>query len=101
MKMFAVILALALAALPLRAADKIRVSSFSTILTEIAEQVGGDRVAVTGHVKAGIDPHEFEPKPADLKTVGDAQLILLTAKHMEGYAGKLKKSTGANVTLLE
>jgi len=83
------------------AADKIRVSSFSTILTEIAQQVGGDRVEVTGHVKPGVDPHEFEPKPTDLKTVGDAQLILLSAKHMEGYVGKLKEATGTKGTLVE
>ncbi|MEZ0254985.1 MAG: metal ABC transporter substrate-binding protein, partial [Chthoniobacter sp.] len=85
----------------LHAADKIRVSSFSTILTEIAEQVGGDRVAVTAHVKVGIDPHEYDPKPADLKTVGNAQLILLTAKHMEGYVGKLKEATGTKGALVE
>lgn len=102
MKKFSFLAAAFLASLcSIQAADKIRVSSFSTILTEIADQVGGDRVAVTGHVKAGIDPHEFEPKPADLKTVGDAQLILLTAKHMEGYVGKLKEATGAKGTLLE
>ena len=83
------------------AAEPIRVSSFSTILTEIAERVGGDRVAVTAHVKPGIDPHEFEPTPGDLKTVGEAQLILLSAKHMEGYVGKLKESTGTKGALVE
>ena len=83
------------------AEEKIRVSSFSTILTEIAEQVGGERVAVTAHVKPGVDPHEFEPKPGDLKTVGSAQLILLSAKHMEGYVGKLKESTGTKGALIE
>lgn len=85
----------------LRAADKICVSSFSTILTEIAEQVGGDRVAVTAHVKAGVDLHEYEPKPADLKAVGNAQLVLLTAKHMEGYVGKLKEATETRGALVE
>ncbi len=80
---------------------KLRVSSFSTILTEIAQQVGGDRVAVTAHVKPGIDPHEYEPKPADLKVVGEAQVILLSAKHMEGYVGKLKESTGTKGALVE
>lgn len=89
------------AAMAVQAADKIRVSSFSTILTEIAEQVGGDRVAVTGHVKPGVDPHEFEPKPEDLKIVGDAQLILLSAKHMESYVGKLKQATGTKGDLVE
>ncbi|MGB8166404.1 MAG: metal ABC transporter substrate-binding protein [Chthoniobacteraceae bacterium] len=90
-----------LAALPLVAAEPVRVSTFSTILTEIAQQVGGDRVAVTGHVKPNVDPHEFEPKPADMKIVGDAQLILLSAKHMEGYVGKLKQATGAKGQLVE
>ena len=83
------------------AADRIRVSSFSTILTEIAEQVGGEHVTVTPHVKPGVDPHEFEPKPADLKIVSNAQLILLTAKHMESYVGKLKEATGAKGALVE
>jgi len=83
------------------AADKIRVASFSTILTEIAQKVGGDRVAVNGLVKPGVDPHQFEPTPADLKSVGEAQLILLSAKHMEGYVGKLKESTGTKGDLVE
>ena len=85
----------------LNAADRIRVSSFSTILTEIAQQVGGDRVEVTGHVKPGLDPHEFEPKPADLKIVGSSQLVLLSAKHMEGYVSKLREATGGKGNFLE
>ncbi len=95
------LVALALTALSSQAAEKIRVSSFSTVLTEIAEQVGGERVAVTAHIKPGVDPHEFEPKPSDLKTVGDAQLILVSAKHLEGYVGKLKEATGAKGALVE
>src|SRR6188768_4106913 len=95
------LLALLALACPSMAADKIRVSSFSTVLTEIAQQVGGDRVAVTPHVKPGVDPHEFEPKPADLKSVGNAQLILVSAKHLEGYVGKLKEATGSKGALVE
>jgi ABC-type Zn uptake system ZnuABC Zn-binding protein ZnuA len=83
------------------AAEPIRVSSFSTVLTEVAEQVGGSKVQVTGHIKPGIDPHDFEPKPADLKTVSESQLVLLSAKHMEGYVGKLKQATGGKTTILE
>src|SRR4051812_20182429 len=90
-----------LAALTASAAEPIRVSTFSTILTEIAQQVGGDRVSVTGHVKPGLDPHVFEPTPADMKVVGDAQLILLSAKHLEGYVDKLKEATGATGRLVK
>ncbi|MDQ3625355.1 MAG: zinc ABC transporter substrate-binding protein [Verrucomicrobiota bacterium] len=87
-------------ALPLPAAEKIRVSSFSTILTEIAQQVGGELVEVTSHIKPGVDPHEFEPTPEDLKTVSAAQLVLLSAKHMEGYVDKLEEASGGKATFL-
>lgn len=94
------IVSAALASLAL-ADEPVRVSSFSTILTEIAEQVGGSRVQVTAHIKPGTDPHEFQPKPSDLKTVADSQVVLLSAKHMEGYVGKLKEATGGKGSVVE
>ena len=85
-----------------RAEDaRLRVSSFSTILTEIVTEVGGEKVAVTGHVKPGMDPHEFEPKPADLKTVSSAQLIIVSARHLESYVEKLSEAAGGKAALLE
>jgi ABC-type Zn uptake system ZnuABC Zn-binding protein ZnuA len=86
---------------PLRAEEALKVSVFSTILTEIAGRVGGDAVQVTGHVPIGADPHDFEPRPGDLKKVAAADLVLLSAKHMEGYVGKLKEATGGKVQVLE
>jgi ABC-type Zn uptake system ZnuABC Zn-binding protein ZnuA len=80
---------------------RLRVSSFSTILTEIAVQVGGERVTVVGHLKPGVDPHDFEPKPADLKIVAAADLILVSARHLEGYVGKLREASGGKAALLE
>lgn len=98
---FFLALLVALPLLSLHAAEKPTVVSFSTILTEIATRVGGDRVEVVGLVKPGIDPHEFQPKPGDLKLVSQAQLILLSAKHMESYVGKLKEATGTKGALVE
>ena len=81
--------------------DRLRVSSFSTILTEIAAQVGGENVAVSGQVKPGVDPHEFEPKPGDLKAVANAELILVSGRHLESYVGKLREASGGKSALLE
>jgi len=85
----------------LQAASPIKVASFSTITTEIAEKVGGDKVKVAGLVTAGVDPHEYEPKPDDLEQVEQAQLILASGKHMENYTGRLKESAAPNAVLLE
>lgn len=89
------------ATLPASAQEKLRVSTFSTVLTEIAEQVGGDLVTVTAHVKQGVDPHDFEPKPSDMRAVASADIVLLSAKHMEGYVGRLKEATGVKGSLVE
>ena len=61
-------------------ADVLKVASFSTVLTEIAQQVGGNHVNVAGLVKPGQDPHEYQPTPDDLRQAGDAKLILLSGK---------------------
>ena len=90
-----------LAACCAHAEDPLRISSFSSVLAEIASRVGGGEVVVTSHVPAGSDPHDFEPKPADLKAVARASLVLLSAKHLEGYVGKLREASGGRVPVLE
>ena len=80
---------------------RLRVSSFSTILTEIAREVGGEKVDVTGHVKPGVDPHDFQPTQSDLKAVASSELILVSARHLEGYVEKLRQAAGGKAALLE
>ncbi len=101
MKLFGVLCVFFLVACARADDARLRVSSFSTILTEIAAEVGGEKVLVTGHVKAGVDPHEFEPKPADLKTVASADLILVSGRHLESYVGKLREAAGGKAALIE
>ena len=74
----------------------LRVASLSTVTTDLAKQIGGNHVNVEGIIKAGIDPHEFEPTPGDVKKVADANLVLLTGKGMEGYLSKLEEAAGGS-----
>jgi zinc transport system substrate-binding protein len=41
-----------------------------------AEQVGGDRVAVTQIAPPGAEPHDLELTPGDLTTLADAELVV-------------------------
>ncbi|MFZ3375702.1 MAG: metal ABC transporter substrate-binding protein [Chthoniobacterales bacterium] len=93
--------ALLLAGSQLTAANKLKVASVSNIDTEIVQQVGGEHVEVAALVKPGVDPHEYEPTPADLGKVSDAQLILTSGKHMENYLNKLQEATGGKADLLK
>jgi zinc/manganese transport system substrate-binding protein len=80
--------------LPAGGANVLKVASFSTVLTEIAEQVGGNHVSVAGLVKPEQDPHEYQPTPDDLRQAADANLILLSGKHLEHYLDKVQQATG-------
>jgi zinc/manganese transport system substrate-binding protein len=82
-------------------AAAITVTSLSTILTEMAHSIGGDHVTVVPLVKAGMDPHEYEPQPDDLRRASDSQLILATGKHLENYLPKLSESTGGKAAVLQ
>ncbi|MBV8142162.1 MAG: zinc ABC transporter substrate-binding protein, partial [Verrucomicrobia bacterium] len=75
-------------------ADVLQVASFSTVLSEIAQKVGGNHVSVAGLVKPGQDPHEYQPTPDDLKRAAEAKLILLSGKHLEHYLDKIQQATG-------
>jgi len=78
----------------------LKVASLSTITTDLARQLGGSHVAVEAIIKPGIDPHEFEPTPGDVKKVADADLVLLTGKGMEGYLSKLEEAAGGSAKFL-
>ena len=86
--------------LPASGANVLKVASLSTVLTEIAEQVGGKHVSVVGLVKPGQDPHEYQPTPDDLRQAADANLILLSGKHLEHYLDKVQQATGGKAASL-
>jgi len=88
-----------LAAISSRA--ELTVASLSTITTDLAKSIGGCHVKVDPIIKAGIDPHEFEPTPLDVRKVADANLVLFTGKGIEGYLTKLEEATGGPSKFLD
>ncbi len=73
-----------------RAAElPLRVVTLSTVLTEIAREVGGDQVVVTGLLQPGVDPHSFEPSPADMRAVVAAEVVFASGLNLESYLDRL------------
>jgi zinc/manganese transport system substrate-binding protein len=87
-------------ALSASGADTLKIACFSTVLTEIAKQVGGNHVTVAALLQPGQDPHEYQPTPDDLKQAADANLILLSGKHIEHYLDKIQQATGGKAVSL-
>lgn len=98
-------LALLLAAFAAPAAaqtEKLPVVASFSILGDLVEQVGGDRVAVTTLVGPDGDAHVYQPTTADARHIAHAQVVFVNGLGFEGWLERLiaaAKSKGAVVTL--
>ena len=82
------------------AQDKLSVVSLGSVLTDLAQSVGGARVEVTSLIKPGQDPHDFEPTPGDVKAVSKARVVLASGLGMESYLDKLEQAAGQGPAFL-
>lgn len=62
-----------------------RIAVVSTVspITNLVQNVGGDRVEVTGIVPEGTDSHTFEPAPSDARVMAEADIVFLNGLHLE------------------
>jgi zinc/manganese transport system substrate-binding protein len=84
----------ALAATPTLAQEKISVVATFSILGDLVQNVGGDRVAVTALVGPNSDTHVFSPTPADARKLGAAKVVFVNGLGLEGWIARLVKASG-------
>ncbi|NUM48817.1 MAG: zinc ABC transporter substrate-binding protein [Anaerolineales bacterium] len=73
---------------------KLIVVATTTLIGDVAAKVGGDLIELSVMMPAGADPHSFEPAPADLSKVADADLVLVNGIEFEGFLEKLIENAG-------
>jgi len=69
------------------------VASFS-ILGDITQRVGGDRIKVHTLVGQNADAHVYQPTTTDAKTLARARLVVVNGLGFEGWIDRLIKSSG-------
>jgi manganese/zinc/iron transport system substrate-binding protein len=62
----------------------VRVVTTTNFITDLARQVGGDRVQVTGLMGPGVDPHLYKASARDVRTLRQADLVLYGGLDLEG-----------------
>lgn len=97
MKNFLALLFLLL--LPFSAASeerKLRVVSTFSILEDFAKNVGGEKVEVFSLVGTDNDAHVYEPTPADVKKIAEADVVVTNGLGFEGWISRLTKQASYN-----
>jgi zinc/manganese transport system substrate-binding protein len=75
-------------------AGKIKAVATFSILGDMVQQIGGDRVELTTLVGPNGDAHVFTPTPADAKTLAKADIFFVNGLGFEGWMERLAKSSG-------
>jgi len=71
------------------AGGKVRVLATTTVVADLVRQVGGDRVAVSCLMAAGIDPHSYKPTPRDADRLASADLVVANGLELEGRLAEM------------
>ena len=62
----------------------VRVVCTTTIVADVVQRVGGDRVQVETLMGPGVDPHKYISGAGDRKKLDDAHLVFFNGLHLEG-----------------
>ncbi|MXV84297.1 manganese transporter [Candidatus Poribacteria bacterium] len=78
------------------AGDKLRVVTTIGMITDVVKNVGGERVAVTGLMGPGVDPHLYKASAGDVQRLTSAQLIFYNGLHLESKMGDILAKMSGN-----
>ena len=82
--------------------DRVAVVTTVSPITNIAQNVGGSCVSITGIVPEGTNSHTFEPQPSDAAAFTDADIVFMNGLHLEQPTKELAEANVADgVPLVE
>ena len=78
----------------------IRVVTTIGMIADIAQNVGGERVEVTGLMGPGVDPHLYKASEGDVNRMAEADVIFYNGLHLEAKMGEvIEKMEGRAKTM--
>jgi len=79
---------------PLSAEQPLKVVASFSILGDMVQQVGGERIEITTLVGANADGHVYQPTPTDARRVARADLLVINGLGFEGWIERLIQASG-------
>jgi zinc/manganese transport system substrate-binding protein len=76
----------------------------TTQAVDLVRQVGGARVSVDGMLRPGGDPHDYEPRPSDVRNVARAAVVVRSGGEVDDWLSDVIDNAGGDaqvVTLID
>ena len=63
---------------------KFHIVTTTSMITDLVQNIGGEKVAVQGLMGAGVDPHLYKASEGDVSKLSNANMIIYSGLHLEG-----------------
>lgn len=63
---------------------KLKIVTTTTMITDMVQNIGGDKVDVQGLMGSGVDPHLYKASEGDVSKLFNADVIIYNGLHLEG-----------------
>jgi len=84
---------------------KLNIVTTTTMITDLAKNIGGDYINVQGLMGSGVDPHLYKASEGDVSKLVNADIIFYNGLHLEGKLvevfEKMEKSNKTPIALAE
>ena len=67
---------------------------------DLARQVAGARAEVRQILQPNSDPHEYEPRPSDVRAVGDAAVVLRSGGDLDEWLDGVLENAGSDANVV-
>jgi len=75
--------------------ERLRVVATTSIVADVAQNVGGEWIELTTLLPLGADPHTYQPTPQDAAAIANAHVVLANGAGLEVFLEPLLESSGA------
>lgn len=73
---------------------KLRVAASFSIIADLAREVAGNRAEIVSLLEPGADMHGYDPSPADMRKLAEAQIIFVNGLGFEAWLGRVMETPG-------
>lgn len=70
-------------------------------VADFVRNVGGADVQVTQIIKPNVDPHDYEPTPADIQAIGAAKIVVKNGVGLEEWLDRTIEAAGFRGTVVD
>lgn len=76
---------------------RLRVVATTTQIGDFARQVGGEEISLTVLLRASQDAHDFEPQPSQIRSLSQADVVLVNGLGLDAFVDKAVSGTNAKI----